>query len=990
MKKVLAILLLAAIFALPVQASYDKYVENAVSDGVISGDENGNLNSDQLVTRGEFAVILSRFLNLSGGMNSFSDVAPHDWFHDALVATNHYGIIMGDENGNARPYENIKRQDVITMLGRFYSAKSPVTSRIDGLSDYAAEYWSFATENKLLTKTEPLENVTRGEILQLLYDYDNTDSAGVRFVSGYPRISQDNGVYGNISVDIRTNKPCKIYYTLAESNNPHSEPSILLCETKTEKTTALIHAELDKSYDLYLLAVSNEGVTSKVSILKDIRAFSITLGKGSESYPYVIYNEEQLSHISAMPKMFFKLATNITLTKNWSLIPEFSGTLNGNGYAIHNLTVYSKNQAGLFGILNGTVKNLTVYGNITSGKTAGIIAGENNGNIESCTVAGSISVNTDYAGAVCGINRGSVKNCLSALDFVTSGSFAGGISGANYGSIENCLAATNLVASDMYAGGIAGVNDGGTIRTCVSACMTVHDVLTQNSGRITTNKNGATLRKNYFYLEANSDTMYEEPSDYSQNGYDASWENLRDINFYKNLGWSTSKWGLSRNGFRLLNPKSAQPPKLVPGNTIYFPMPVKTAEDLRNIDQNDSGHYILAQDIHLSLPWKMLCATNGFSGTFDGDGYTIYNLNLNTQAGFFSNITGGTVKNLTFKDVTSSSDIVGGILAACNYGYIDNCHIYGTIKTRQSGHIGSFAGLNHGAITNCSANVDITNTYQNSTVGGICAESDGVIFGCTYRGTINANSENTVVGGICGYDTGGYISDCFAAPLTNIKAGFGYAGGICGMAEGTQIYKCASGGNIISSTDGIIYSGGICALAQNATLYNCYSLCELHTFAKNGFVGGICGCNSGSNIQNTYSAANILSGSNITTGGICGYSENGFIMQNVSLNPAINGGINTGAIYGNADMSGISDNYSCNKTLINSQHIASGDKNGIIKNIDLLKNVDFFCKPLSSGGLLGWPSLDYGSDVWQKSDTSYAFPVLCGVKANGLATPSYK
>ncbi|MBQ5313388.1 MAG: hypothetical protein J6K30_04990, partial [Oscillospiraceae bacterium] len=301
----------------------------------------------------------------------------------------------------------------------------------------------------------------------------------------------------------------------------------------------------------------------------------------------------------------------------------------------------------------------------------------------------------------------------------------------------------------------------------------------------------------------------------------------------------------------------------------------------------------------------------------------------------------------------------------------------------------AFSGLNHGAITNCQAYVDITNTYSNSTVGGICAESDGVIFGTIYRGKITADGENTVVGGICGYDIGGYISDSFAHLTVSANTNSGYIGGICGMSEGTQVYKCASGGNIVLSGTDMIYSGGICGLAQDATIYNCYSLAELHAFADGGFVGGICGCNSGSNVQNTYSAANILSSDNIFAGGICGYAENGFIMQNVALNPAINGGDNVGAVFGKTQTCGVSDNYSCERMLINSQHIVSHDKNGIIKSLDVLKNSEFFFKPVSSGGLLGWPSNE--ENVWQDGQLYYAFPTLTGVDTHGLISmPTYK
>ncbi|MBQ7985984.1 MAG: S-layer homology domain-containing protein [Clostridia bacterium] len=990
MKKVLALLLLSALFAVSANAQFESYVETAKKDGIILGDEYGNVNAEKLVTRGEFAVILTKFLNLSGGVNTFSDVTPHDWFAGAMAAANHHSLIVGDEYGNAKPYDNITRQDAVCVIGRYYGAKSQNFDLSQDVSDYAKEYWAYAVANGLLAKDVPHEHITKGEILALLYDYDEKDDSVVRFRPGYPKISQEYGVFGHINIEVCTNRPAKIYYVAVEENLPHPEINIPLCETTDDVITASIKVDMGKNYDIYLLAIDNDGISSRISVINGARAFAIDSGDGSKSSPFMINTQEQLAQISLISDKFYRLGQDILLDKNWVPVSNFTGVLDGNGYTISGLHLSDKNHAGLISNMTGTVRNLTVYGDIQAGKVAGIIAGENSGTIENCVAAGTISVNTDYAGGICGKNYGTVKNCLSSLYSITSGSFAGGICGGNFGVLQDCLAASNVVVSDMYAGGIAGVNNGGTIEKCVSACMTVHDVLTLNSGRITTNKNDGFLDINYFYLGAIYDDFYEEPSDYSQNGYDASWENLRDLDFYKSLGWDTSKWRLSSNGFRLIYPRSADAPILNPGETIYFPKPIKTAEGLRNIDKNPSGHYILASDIHMTLPWKIICATDGFSGTFDGDGHTIYDLNLNTQSGFFSNITGGTIKNLTLKNVTSAADGVSGILTACNYGYIDNCKIYGKIQTRKAGHIGSFAGLNHGAITNCDAYVDIINTNSNSTVGGISAESDGVIFGTTYHGKIEADGENTVIGGIVGYETGGYVSDCYAYMTLSATPKFGYIGGVCGMAEGSQIYKCASGGNIVSDAENIIYAGGICALIQNATLYNCYSLSEIHAFAKNGYVGGICGCNSGSIIQNTYSAANIFSGENVIVGGICGFSEIGFIMQNVALNPAINGGKNIGAVFGGSDISEIMDNYSCERTRINSQLIASSEKNGTVKNIETLKNIDFFLTPLSEDGVLGWPSIDLGDDVWQKGEGSYPFPVLSGVKSQATKTPIYK
>ena len=991
MKKILVLLLLAAFFAMPAEAAYESYVETAIADGVISGDENGDVHAERQVSRGEFAVILSRFLNLSGGFNSFLDVSSDDWFHDAIVAANHYSILMGDENGYAKPYDPIRREDAITVLGRFYGATSKDISLAPDCSDYAKEYWAYAVSNKLLTQTDPNEFLSKGEILQLLYDYDTKDGTMVRFMAGYPRISQTDGLFGRVSIDIHTNKPCTIYYAITPKDTPHKEVNNFLCQTNGKIVTASIPANMNNIYDLYLVAVDSHGMTSKISIIPNTRSFAFASGHGTKNSPYIIYSRHQLEQITLLPEKFFRLGNDIIIDGDWSPLPEFSGTLDGNGHVIKGIKISEKRGAGLFSLVTGTVRNLTVSADVSATKNAGIIAGENDGLIEGCSTMGTIEVNTDNAGGICGTNYGTVKNCLTSLYSVASGSFAGGICGANYGVIENCLAATNVVASDMYAGGICGTNYGGTLKNNVSACLTVYDVLTQNSGRITTNKKGGKLENNYFYEDAIvEDTLYE-PGYNSQNGLNMTFEQMIDMDFYQSLGYSTKNWKTAKNGFRLIYPNLTKAPELIPGETIYFPIALKTAQDLRNIDLNPAAHYILSDDIYVSTPWKTICDMAGFSGTLDGDGHTIYNLNLNTQSGFFSNITGGTVKNLTFRHATSSSDTIGGIIAACNYGYIENCSVYGTIQSRKSGHIGGITGLNHGLIANTTSYVEIINKYSNSTVGGICAENDGVISACTYRGKITINGDNSVVGGICGYDISGYINDCFAYINTSCAVKSGYIGGICGMADGSQIYKCVSGGNIISNAGTTLYSGGICALAQNATLYNCYSLAEIHSFSETGYAGGICGCSSGSNIQNTYAAGSLLSGNNISTGGICGYSENGFIMQNVALNPAINGGKNIGAIFGDANLSGIFDNFSCDRTLINSQHIISNQKNGTIKSFDALKNTEFFFKPVSSGGLLSWPNATLGDDVWEESDTGYSFPVLSGINTLGLLSmPAYK
>lgn len=153
------------------------------------------------------------------------------------------------------------------------------------------------------------------------------------------------------------------------------------------------------------------------------------------------------------------LMTDIDLGANgasglkWTMIGDgdnkpFRGTFNGNGHTISNvyvnnnygtgsdeagLSIKMPRVAGLFGVNEGTIQNLTVQNGYFLGighhrlptfndiDCAGAIAGVNNGTIENCT---AIQVSPEvrgghYAGSICGQNNGTVTGCLAAIkDFM--------------------------------------------------------------------------------------------------------------------------------------------------------------------------------------------------------------------------------------------------------------------------------------------------------------------------------------------------------------------------------------------------------------------------------------------------------------------------------------------------------------------------------------------------------------------------------------------
>ena len=218
-----------------------------------------------------------------------------------------------------------------------------------------------------------------------------------------------------------------------------------------------------------------------------LRAFSINFlnsqpsfcgGDGSTSSPYLVATATQLNAIRCNLSAHYRLIADIDLadqcwgigwqpigalrllSDEWGLSVNhevgFSGTLDGNGHAIKNLTaVYTQMEhLGLFGYLSGTVKDLCLEQVFLMGKTAvGGIAGYFHGNISSCFVSGKISGVRQVGGLVGVIFENVLYDCnpqiaecefngiIQALEQRHAQEFGGiaGCSGADNTTISDCI-----------------------------------------------------------------------------------------------------------------------------------------------------------------------------------------------------------------------------------------------------------------------------------------------------------------------------------------------------------------------------------------------------------------------------------------------------------------------------------------------------------------------------------------------------------------------
>jgi filamentous hemagglutinin family protein len=149
----------------------------------------------------------------------------------------------------------------------------------------------------------------------------------------------------------------------------------------------------------------------------------------------------------------------------------FSGTLNGMGHTIANLTIDRglASHVGLFGYVNGgTINDVgVVNASVTGSDNVGILVGTNNaGTINRSFATGTFSMSSllaGTAGGLVGTNMvgGTINNSYSQADFFALLNLfgtAGGLVGINDGNINNSYAASTFFSLLTTTGALVGSN----------------------------------------------------------------------------------------------------------------------------------------------------------------------------------------------------------------------------------------------------------------------------------------------------------------------------------------------------------------------------------------------------------------------------------------------------------------------------------------------------------------------------------------------------
>lgn len=259
--------------------------------------------------------------------------------------------------------------------------------------------------------------------------------------------------------------------------------------------------------------------------------------------------------------------------------------------------------------------------------------------------------------------------------------------------------------------------------------------------------------------------------------------------------------------------------------------PIYDADDLQNMQEDLTANYILMNDIDLSgINWKPMrysktgVYTLGFTGTLEGNGFTIRNLTVNGEK---------------YDD---------GALFYQNEGTIQNLRVTGQINlTSKSGivrYAASLALYNEGTIYNCTSAAGITAGGDMPVrVGGLVSENQGTIDYCRYTGTIHASAGNgqVCVGGITYInDDDAVISHCENVGIILAESG-----------NSTEVKDTIS--SLVNESS--IELGGIAGIADwHSTIDQCRATCTIRITGESYYeywrIGGLVGIARAATVSN--------------------------------------------------------------------------------------------------------------------------------------------
>jgi hypothetical protein len=212
-----------------------------------------------------------------------------------------------------------------------------------------------------------------------------------------------------------------------------------------------------------------------------------------------------------------------------------------------------------------------------------------------------------------------------------------------------------------------------------------------------------------------------------------------------------------------------------------------------------------------------------FTGSFDGNGYTIYNFTYSSAmsspcVGLFGYLNyWAEIRDLRLINAVvnaPNANYVGALIGYNHWSYVMNCRVEDATVTGYDS-VGGLIGENAQDVVDCYANASVSGHRD---VGGLVGENAGWdILRSFTCGTVTGAFR---VGGLSGQHSGGAIEQCGSA--ASVEAIGGYGGGLVGLVRGScRISDCYAVGSVVGR--GLNGVGGLIGNGGDERVTNCYA-----------------------------------------------------------------------------------------------------------------------------------------------------------------------
>lgn len=594
-------------------------------------------------------------------------------------------------------------------------------------------------------------------------------------------------------------------------------------------------------------------------------------GSGTEEDPYLIKFPFQLDSLAkrvnrgdSYEGKYFKLAADLDYsgvalengnnytpiasnTKNDDL--RFKGHFDGDYHTISGIKI-SRESAylGLFGVFEGTLKNLTIENSsiaaLGSKGRIGALIGENYGTVENCHVKADVSVSSqsgDNVGGIIGMNYGSVNRSTSAAT-VSAGFSVGGVVGSNgnevqgqarKGSVQNSLYyGTSLTISETFRGYVGAVI--GNHCTDCTAKNNVYTTTVYNTSEHVLKgmgKNGSVTGKDTVTAALGHKVSSGTPNLSIFYGDSLAYDTNSTLAVYKN--GSTNYKGLGFKGAVYV----------IGGLTYTLTLTVPTGYAVTNVTTSSgnisqSPSNLNVYSLSSVTDDAVISAAIEPDGLWDGEGtegnpYQIAtvtdmeNLAVMVNVGhdfsgvYFAMMNDLDYENAPLDETRSNHTTIGygegsSIIAQFSGTFDGNNHIIKNLTINRAGtwYQGLFGAVGSSGVVK---NLTLRNSsiYGGSRIGGIAAIVDGgTIENCHVDASVNIIAENA--GNV--YKVGGVVGDAlFGTKIRNCHVGarvksdaqspsssmINYVGGIVGSATKSIVEMCVYTGNTVEGRVGV-------------------------------------------------------------------------------------------------------------------------------------------------------------------------------------------